>query len=76
MRKRIPYTPPKCTVCGKQALAFAKNKEPRCIRHQRDPPQTKPCKCGGAMRIRENKKNHSYFWGCENFPKCLETESV
>lgn len=75
--KRIPYSPPKCTVCGHQATVFAENKEPRCVRHQNSPSPTKPCpRCGGMMIVRENKRNHTYFWGCSNFPKCTGTASI
>ena len=74
--KKVPYSPPKCTVCAALAIAFSANKEPRCTRHQRDPPQTRLCRCGSPMLIRENKTNHSHFWGCSNYPRCMETARI
>ena len=75
--RKVPYTPPKCTICGKQATVFAENGEPRCVRHQQDGPSTRTCpRCGGLMVIRENKKNHTFFWGCTNFPRCTGTMAI
>jgi DNA-directed RNA polymerase subunit RPC12/RpoP len=73
----VPYSPPKCTICGNMATALAKNKEPRCTRHQREEPKARVCsRCGAPMAVRENKKNHNYFWGCTAFPNCTETHPM
>ena len=75
--RKVPYSPPKCTVCAGLATVFASSKEPRCVRHQAAAPKTKKCgKCGSLMMVRENKNNHSFFWGCTNYPKCFNAVNI
>jgi restriction system protein len=32
--------------------------------------------CGGAMARRSNRKDHTSFWGCTDFPRCRGTRPV
>lgn len=34
------------------------------------------CSCGGHAVTRQNKKTGHLFYGCSNFPKCNNTESL
>jgi hypothetical protein len=55
----------------------------REIRTKRLPPQeeqkssfsiTEPCSCGGHMVKRQNRSDHSFFYGCSRYPKCKNTQ--
>jgi hypothetical protein len=75
--RRVPYSPPKCTVCSGFATSLSKSGEPRCGRHTAAAAQFKKCnRCGSPMAVRENRRNHSYFWGCTNYPRCLNAENI
>jgi ssDNA-binding Zn-finger/Zn-ribbon topoisomerase 1 len=31
--------------------------------------------CGGAMRLKTNKRTHEQFWGCTFYPECTGTRN-